>query len=92
MKSINDEIKKIEKNLKELANPKTKFLKMSIDGIDYNKNFVGTVWEAKLQTLQDVEKLIEAADKRIRERLKINRTGSYLIENETFKKEILGEE
>jgi len=90
MKNINDEIRKVEKKLQELSNPKTNFLTIVIDGTEYNKDVIGKIFEEKLKTLKEVRDLIEKIFSRKIIGITESSEESLIIFQKALRNEILG--
>jgi len=90
MKNINDEIRKVEKKLQELSNPKTNFLTIVIDGTEYNKDVIGKIFEERLKTLKEVRDLIEKIFSRKIIGITESSEESLIIFQKALRNEILG--
>ena len=90
MKNINDEIRKVEKKLQELSNPKTNFLTIVIDGTEYNKDVIGKIFEERLKTLKEVRDLIEKIFSRKIIGITESSEESLILFQKALRNEILG--
>ena len=90
MKSINNEIRKVEKKLQELSNPETNFLTIVIDGTEYNKDVIGKIFEERLKTLKEVRDLIEKIFSRKIIGITESSEESLIIFQKALRNEILG--
>ena len=90
MKSINNEIRKVEKKLQELSNPETNFLTIVIDGTEYNKDVIGKIFEERLKTLKEVRDLIEKIFSRKIIGITESSEESLILFQKALRNEILG--